>query len=118
MKTEINIGDTVQIKNIGNHYSTYTSKFKEMGFKNPDKNRFLLFDDDYKKKKLKETIFTVFAISTHELNSKWILIGIKDNNNGNQFLFGKSGLKLFEDEFSFTKEPFLKNKMKQKIKKK
>jgi hypothetical protein len=81
------IGSRVKIKNLGEIYSTYWTKFKEMGFKNPEtaKNiNYEIFD--------KSIEFKVFAKSDHECDNI-MLYGIEDKN-GNQFLIGESGLKL------------------------
>jgi hypothetical protein len=87
MERILSIGDTVAIKNYGMMYTTYHSKFIEMGFTNPDLVK--------RAKKIKGKKFTIFSKGIHTDNKRRNeLFGIQDNE-GNQYLFAKSGLRSF-----------------------
>ncbi|MFA5934941.1 MAG: hypothetical protein WC827_03600 [Candidatus Paceibacterota bacterium] len=83
------IGDRVTVKDKGYHYDTFTPKFKEMGFINPDELR----EDE---SKLKGYLFKVFAIGEHEKQGI-PLYGI-ENSKGDQYLFSAKGLLLIKED--------------------
>lgn len=83
------IGDKVKIKKFSYIYTTYTDMFKKMGFENPNEPKRIEMKD---KHLFKDVIFTIFAKENHADEPRKVF-GIKDEN-GNQFLFGKKGLKL------------------------
>lgn len=84
------VGGKVRVVNAGHTYTTYNDMFEELGFKNPQERKsitdFYWFEED-----LKKVEFTIFNIGTH-INQKIKVYAIRDNE-GNEFLFRKKGLK-------------------------
>jgi hypothetical protein len=74
------VGDTVQVVNPGNTYSTYDRMFKKMGFKDTRKN------DEFAEGQCAE----VFAIGDHETNG-CTLLGLQAPN-GSQCLISTNGV--------------------------
>lgn len=83
------IGDKVKIKNFGRIYTTYTEMFIKMGFKNP-----IVPKEINDKKEFEDVEFIVFAKEKHKYEKRKVF-GIEDEN-GNQFLFSKRGIKKIE----------------------
>lgn len=81
---KINKGDTIEITNPGNTYSEYSSKFKELGFKNKESNN--SFQEG-------ETAI-VFNIGSHA-NGHTILLACR-NSNGKECLISTEGVKLIK----------------------
>lgn len=82
------IGDKVKIKNFEEMYQSYLSKFKKMGFKEPEQSK-IIYDTHL----FRDKIFTIFSKSRHKLDGNVKIFGIEDAD-GNQFLFAKKGIEL------------------------
>jgi hypothetical protein len=76
------IGDTVVVTNKEVSYSSYTEKFKELGFKNPN--------NDHPCKSNAEG--SVFGVSQHE-NDKGVFLYAVRASNGDEFLIQQVGLR-------------------------
>jgi len=89
--TKIKVGSKVVVVDNGRTYTTYKDKFKELGFKNTEKNDFIP----------KGTICEVFAVTKHSPNSETIVVAIEDQS-GNQALIGSKGVKLVTEFKEFN----------------
>lgn len=97
------VNDKVQIKNLGNLYTTFSEMYKQLGFKNLEDNQPAHTDKYYK-----TAVFTVFATAIHPNfgNNLVAIVG----PDGEELLIGKSGLKLAElNEFVVDKEFILES---------
>ncbi len=96
------VGRKVFIKKTGHQYTAYWDMFIELGFKNPDKSRQLR---DYypQKSDYKDVEFTIFNIGKHKVEGIK-LYAVRDEN-GNEFLFSRKGLK-FKQEEDFIVDEF------------
>ncbi len=78
------IGAVVKVVHSGMHYSNYRVKFIEMGFKSIasrlNYSSLIFYDKE----------FEIFSKSTNHRNGE-LICGIEDEE-GNQFLFGQTGL--------------------------
>lgn len=79
-------GDVVKVVNNGESYTTYGSKFTELGFKNKESNPILNHG----------TVAKIFGISKHGDDTNYI-VAIRDMV-GNESLIGESGLELIFSE--------------------
>lgn len=95
LQRKMEIGDVVLIKLFGGSYSSYFSKFKEMGFRLTDNDEYI---KNYYQNlgalslKDKSKRYTIFSKGKHDTDSI-VLYGIEDAQ-GNQFLFNEDALKI------------------------
>jgi len=80
------VGDVVKAVGIGYSYTTYESKFIELGFKNKEHNNSFSHG----------TVAKIFGISKHDVSSDCI-VAIRDMA-GNESLIGERGLELVFSE--------------------
>jgi len=92
------INSKVKVKNFGSCYTTYSTMFEKMGFKNTVMNK---CSSDWS-----DRVFTVFSIDEHETYGD-LLLGIRDDF-GNELLIGKDGVTPYVQPFEITKEQILK----------
>lgn len=88
------IGDKVRVIDAFNIYPTYWRMFSKMGFKNPSERK------DESNDYFNDLKFKIFAIDYHE-DSKELVVGIEEVNNGDQFLFSPDGLLIIDSNDTF-----------------
>ena len=89
-KNQIKVGSKVVVVESGRTYTTYSEKFKELGFRNTKENEEIP----------EGTICEVFAVAQHSPGSETIMVAIQDQR-GHQALIGLVGVeKLVREDFT------------------
>ena len=95
---KVKVGSKVVVVDCGRTYETYKDKFKELGFKNTEKNEFIP----------KGTICKVFAITQHSPESETIVVAV-ETQSGKQALMGLAGVKIVKEFDTDNKFDLLKD---------
>lgn len=91
VRTNFKIGERVKIVNSGNAYTSYSEKFKELGFRS-ERNNYCSTDE----------IGTIFGLTTHDRYSKDVLVAV-NLESGRQVLIGIEGIVTWPTAFESVK---------------